>query len=87
MSSRTTYHRQRGGFKRPERTWNKDPESTKVIRVQDKGSRFVVNWKSNYESKTLEYLQDKNTFRQSDEDPNEVISEKVDNFIREVARR
>ena len=56
------------------RTWNKDPENPRVIKVQDKGSRFVVDWKSNYESETLEYLQDENTFRQSDGDPNELIS-------------
>ena len=69
------------GALRDLRTWNKDPENPRVIRVQDKGSRFVVDWKSNYESKVLEYLQDVSTFRQSDENPNELISEKVDNFI------
>ena len=62
-------------------TWNKDPENLRVIRVQGKGSRFVVDWRSNYKSKTLEYLQDESTSRQSDENPNELISEKVDRFI------
>ena len=57
--------------------WNRDPENPRVIRVQDKGSRFVIEWKSRYKSKTLEYLQDENTFRETDGDPNELISEQV----------
>ena len=32
--------------------WNRDPENPRVIRVQDKGSRFVIDWKSRYKSKT-----------------------------------
>ena len=67
------------------RIWNKDPENqgqgTRVIRVQNKGSRFVVDWKTNYESKMLEYLQDDSTCRQSNEDLNELISERVNRFI------
>ena len=57
--------------------WNRDPENPRVIRVQDKGSRFVIDWRSRYKSKTLEYLQDGNTFRETDGDPNELISEQV----------
>ena len=57
--------------------WNRDPENPRVIRVQDKGSRFAIDWKSRYKSKTLEYLQDENTFRETDGDPNELISEQV----------
>ena len=26
--------------------WKRDPENPKVVRVQDKGSRFVIDWKS-----------------------------------------
>ena len=58
-------------------TWNKEPHNPRVIRVQDKCSRFVVDWKSRYKSKTIEYLQDEATFRHNEEDPNRLISEKV----------
>ena len=57
--------------------WNRDPENPRVIRVQDKGSRFVIDLRGRYKSKTLEYLQDGNTFRKTDGDPNELISEQV----------
>ena len=40
-----------------------------------------MDWKINYESKTLEYLQDDSTFRQSNEDPNELISQRVNRLI------
>ena len=46
--------------------WNRDLENPRVIRVQDKGSRFVIDWKSRYKSKTLEHLQDETTFRETD---------------------
>ena len=38
--------------------WNKDLDNPRVIRVQDKGSRFVIERRDRYISKTLEYLQD-----------------------------
>ena len=53
-------------------------QGPRVIRVQGKGSRFVVDWKSRYKSKTMEYLQDKTTFRQTEEDLKKLISEKVE---------
>ena len=49
--------------------WNRDPDNPRVIRVQDKGSRFVIDWKRRYRSKTLEYLTDETTFRETDGDP------------------
>ena len=63
MSLKTICQGQRGASKEMQ-TWNKDPDNPRVIRVQNKGSRFVVDWKSRYKSKTMEYLQDKNAFRQ-----------------------
>ena len=57
--------------------WIKVPDNPRVIRVNHKGSRFVIDWKSTYKSKTLEYLQDETTFRETDGDQNELISEQV----------
>ena len=49
--------------------WNRDLENPRVIKVQDKGSRFVIDCRSRYKSETL-YLQDETTFRETDGDPN-----------------
>ena len=68
---------ERGSLKEMQ-TFNKDPYNPRVIRVQDKGSRFVVDWKSGYKSKTMEYLQDETTFRQTEDDPNKLTSENVE---------
>ena len=57
--------------------WNKDPDNPRVIRVQDKGSRFVVDWKQRYISKTLDYLQDSETFISTGVDPGVAIGERV----------
>ena len=62
-------------------TWNKDPDNPRVITVQDKRSRFVVDWKSRYKSKTMEYLQGETTFRQTEEDPNKLVSEKLERWL------
>ena len=61
--------------------WNRDPDNLRVIRVQDKGSRFVIDSKRRYRSKTLEYLTDETMFRGTDGDPNELISRKVEGWI------
>ena len=42
--------------------WNKDPDNPRVIRVQDKGSRFVVDWKERYIRKSMEHIGDNSTF-------------------------
>ena len=57
--------------------WNKDPGNPRVIRVQDKGSRFVIDWKKRYISKTLDYLQDSETFIGMEVDPSEAIGERA----------
>ena len=49
--------------------WNKDPENPRVIRIQDKGSRFVVDSRDRNVNKTLQYVQDTGTFSSNDEDP------------------
>ena len=42
--------REREALKEMQR-WNRDPENPRVIMVQDKGSRFVIDWKSRYSLK------------------------------------
>ena len=60
--------------------WNKDPDNPRVISVQDKGSRFVVDWKKRYISKTLDYLQYSETFSSTEVDPSEAIAESVQSW-------
>ena len=60
--------------------WNKDPDNPRVIRVQDKGSRFMVDWKKRYISKTLGCLQDSETFFSTEVDPGEAIGERVQSW-------
>ena len=36
--------------------WNKDPDDPRVNRVQEKGSRFVVDWKETYIRKSAEHI-------------------------------
>ena len=43
--------------------WNKDPNNSRLIRVQDKGSCFVVDFKDSYEQKVNEYVGDPSTFK------------------------
>ena len=61
--------------------WNKDPDNPRVIRVQDKGSRFVVDWKERYISKTLHYLKDSETFIATEVDPSEAVGERVQHWV------
>ena len=48
--------------------WNTDESNPRLFRVQDKGSRLVVEWKKDYVNKVFEHLQDSNTFREEDHD-------------------
>ena len=48
--------------------WNKDPNNPRLIRVQDKGSCFVVDFKDSYEQKVNEYVGDPSTFRSDEVD-------------------
>ena len=47
--------------------WNKDNNCTKMFRVQDKGSRLVVESKERYKEKMLQYLEDISVFREDGE--------------------
>ena len=42
--------------------WNKDKNCTKMFRVQDKGSRLVLESKERYKAKMLQYLEDISVF-------------------------
>ena len=57
--------------------WNNDLEKPRVVRFQDKVSRYAIDWKSRYKYKTLEHLQDETLFRETDGDPDELISEQA----------
>ena len=61
--------------------WSRDLDNLRVIRAQDKGSRCVIDWKGGYKSKTLEYLTDETTFRETNGDANKLISQKVEGWI------
>ena len=49
-------------------TWNKDEKNPRVIRVQDKGSCFVVDFKAKYVENNLQYVSDPKTFSSDDVD-------------------
>ena len=44
-------------------TWNKDTDCPRVIRVQDKGLKFVIDWNSKYIENFSNYKEDRSTFR------------------------
>ena len=48
--------------------WNRDRNNPRVIRVEDKGSSFVVDWKTNCFERCDEYIGDATTFRSDDRD-------------------
>ena len=39
-----------------------------MFRIQDKGARFTIEWKEDYERKVEEYLQDTRIFREDEGD-------------------
>ena len=51
--------------------FNRDENNPTIIRVQDKGSRFVIDFMETYFQECMKYLEDENTFRQEREDPSE----------------
>ena len=64
--------------------FNKDENNPRIIRVQDKGSSFVLDFKETYSQECMKYLDDENTFRQEKEDPSEkhaqVVNERADKW-------
>ena len=61
--------------------WNKDNNCTKMFRVQDKGSRLVLESKERYKEKMLQYLEDISVFREDGENQSRENEEKVNNWV------
>ena len=57
--------------------WNKDHQNPRVVRVEDKGSGFVIDWKENYFRECSECISDESTFSKDDKDRSEENKEKV----------
>ena len=65
-------HKVKDNFNRDERQslcklsqCNRDGESPWIIRVEDKGSNFVVDWKDNYLQKALRFWTPRSLLRQN----------------------
>ena len=67
-------------------TWNKDEKNPRVIRVQDKGSCFVVDFKAKYVENNLQYVSDPKTFSSDDVDNSISNLKKVSKWTRKWER-
>ena len=61
-------------------TWNKDPSNPRMFRIQDKGSRLVIEWKHKYKEGILKYLEDINFFKEESDNPCNRNLQKVKNW-------
>ena len=52
-----------------------------MIRIQDKGSRFVIEWKGDHKEKMLNYLDDVSIFKEEDESPLEMNQQNVSQWV------
>ena len=57
--------------------WNKDHQNPRVVRVEDKGSGLVVDWKENYFRECSEFISDESISSKDDKDLSEKNWEKV----------
>ena len=73
----TILHLEKGTSLRAISKWNKDHQNPRVVRVEDKGSGFVIDWKENYLRECSEFISDESTFSKDDKDLSEEIREKV----------
>ena len=62
-------------------------ECDRIIRIQDKDSRFVIEWKENYKEKMLNYLKDLSIFKEEDESPLEMNQQKVNQWVEKWYRQ
>ena len=53
------------------KNWNRDTDCPRVIRIQDKVYKFVIDWKSKYIQNVSNYIRNSQIFRQEREDPSE----------------
>ena len=61
-------------------TWNSNQNNDKMFRIQDKGSRLVIEWKDKYREKMLSYLQDVSISKEEAENPLEDNERKVNEW-------
>ena len=73
----TILHLGKGTSLRAISKWNKDHQNPRVVRVEDKGSGFVIDWKENYFRECSEFISDESTFSKDDNDLSEERREKV----------
>ena len=57
--------------------WNKEYDNPRVVRVEDKGSSFVIDWRSKYLKECSEFIADQSTFSEDDKDLSEDNRDKV----------
>ena len=67
--------------------WDKDPDNPRVIWVQDKGSRFVVDWKETYIRKSVEHIGDNNKFACNEVDPSVLNNRAVREWAQKWEKR
>lgn len=67
--------------------WNKDEMCPRMFRIQDKGSRLVVESKERYRKKMLEYLEDISIFKENEEEQTETNEKRVNNWVKKWDRR
>ena len=51
--------------------WNKEYDNPRVVRVEDKGSSFVIDWRCKYLKECSEFIADQSTFSEDDRDLSE----------------
>ena len=61
-------------------SWTENPENDRTVRVHDKGSRLVIEWKDGYREKMLNYLEDMSIFKAETEPPLEKNEQKVNQW-------
>ena len=67
--------------------WNKNPNNPRLIRIQDKGSCFLVDFKDSYEQKVNEYVGDPSSFRSDEEDLSLAHGNRVKKWVKKWGQR
>ena len=60
--------------------WNKEYDNPLVVRMEDKGSSFVIDWRHKYLKECSEFIADQSTFSKDDRDLSENNREKVNQW-------
>ena len=67
--------------------WNNDENSERMFRVQNKGSRLVLESKERYNELMLKYLEDKSIFKEDQEDQSQINIENVHKWVRKMGKK